>query len=174
MPEPIEVPQERVAGWEPKIVAFFCNWCTYMAADLAGTSRMKYAPNARVIRVMCSGRIDPQFVMEAFANGADGVLVGGCHFGDCHYQSGNHKALRRFRLLQRVMAGMGIEDDRLRLEWISAAEADKLRDVMNDMAARLTALGPLHLEVPDEGPEAESRAEEATPAAAQELAEVTA
>jgi len=152
MPEPIEVPQESVAGWEPTIVAFFCNWCTYMAADLAGTSRMKYAPNARVIRVMCSGRIDPQFVMEAFANGADGVLVGGCHFGDCHYQSGNHKALRRFRLLQRVMAGMGIEDDRLRLEWISAAEADKLRDVMNDMVARLTALGPLHLEVPPEVP----------------------
>jgi F420-non-reducing hydrogenase iron-sulfur subunit len=151
MPEPIEVPQESVAGWEPKIVAFFCNWCTYLAADLAGTSRMKYAPNARVIRVMCSGRIDPQFVMEAFANGADGVLIGGCHFGDCHYQSGNHKALRRFRLLQRVMAGMGIEDDRLRLEWISAAEADKLRDVMNDMVARLVALGPLHLEVPPEG-----------------------
>jgi F420-non-reducing hydrogenase iron-sulfur subunit len=135
---------------------------------------MKYAPNARVIRVMCSGRVDPQFVMEAFANGADGVLVGGCHFGDCHYQSGNHKALRRFRLLQRVMAGMGIEDDRLRLEWISAAEADKLRDVMNDMVARLTALGPLHLEVPDEGPGAEGSAEEAVPAAAQELAEVTA
>ncbi len=151
MPEPTAMPQESAVGWQPKIVAFFCNWCTYMAADLAGTSRMKYAPNARVIRVMCSGRIDPQFVMEAFANGADGVLIGGCHFGDCHYQSGNHKALRRFRLLQRVMAGMGIESDRLRLEWISAAEADKLRDVMNDMVARLNALGPLHLEVPSEG-----------------------
>ena len=151
MPEPTAMPQESAVGWQPKIVAFFCNWCTYMAADLAGTSRMKYAPNARVIRVMCSGRIDPQFVMEAFANGADGVLIGGCHFGDCHYQSGNHKALRRFRLLQRVMAGMGIEDDRLRLEWISAAEADKLRDVMNDMVGGLNALGPLHLEVPPEG-----------------------
>jgi F420-non-reducing hydrogenase iron-sulfur subunit len=173
MPEPIEVPQESVAGWEPKIVAFFCNWCTYMAADLAGTSRMKYAPNARVIRVMCSGRIDPQFVMEAFANGADGVLVGGCHFGDCHYQSGNHKALRRFRLLQRVMAGMGIEDDRLRLEWISAAEADKLRDVMDDMVARLAALGPLHLEVPPEGL-AESLPGEPPMVAAAALGEVTA
>ncbi len=151
MPEPIEVPQESAADWEPKIVAFFCNWCTYLAADLAGTSRMKYAPNARVVRVMCSGRVDPQFVMEAFANGADGVLVGGCHFGDCHYQSGNHKALRRFRLLRRVLAGMGIEEDRIRLEWISAAEADKLRDVMDDMVARVTALGPLHLEVPPEG-----------------------
>ena len=171
MPEPTAMPQESAVGWQPKIVAFFCNWCTYMAADLAGTSRMKYAPNARVIRVMCSGRIDPQFVMEAFANGADGVLIGGCHFGDCHYQSGNHKALRRFRLLQRVMAGMGIEDDRLRLEWISAAEADKLRDVMNDMVARLNALGPLHLEVPPEGsPEASPEG----PAEAAELEEVTA
>ena len=85
-------------GYEPKIVAFFCNWCTYLAADLAGTSRMKYAPNARVIRVMCSGRVDPQFVLEAFAHGADGVLIGGCHPGDCHYQEGNYKALRRYRL----------------------------------------------------------------------------
>jgi F420-non-reducing hydrogenase iron-sulfur subunit len=171
MPEPIEIPQEGVAGWEPRIVAFFCNWCTYLAADLAGTSRMKYAANARVIRVMCSGRIDPQFVMQAFAAGADGVLIGGCHFGDCHYQSGNHKALRRFRLLQRVLAGMGIEEDRIRLEWISAAEADKLRDVMNDMTARIRALGPLHLEVPSERPDGGSP--EALPAVV-ELAEVTA
>jgi F420-non-reducing hydrogenase iron-sulfur subunit len=171
MPEPIEIPQESVAGWEPRIVAFFCNWCTYLAADLAGTSRMKYAPNARVIRVMCSGRIDPQFVMQAFAGGADGVLIGGCHFGDCHYQSGNHKALRRFRLLQRVLAGMGIEEDRIRLEWISAAEADKLRDVMNDMTARVRALGPLHLEVPAE--RADGGSSEA-PLAVAEIAEVTA
>jgi len=171
MPEPIETSQESAAGWEPRIVAFFCNWCTYLAADLAGTSRMKYAPNARVIRVMCSGRVDPQFVMEAFANGADGVLVGGCHFGDCHYQSGNHKALRRFRLLQRVLVGMGIEEERIRLEWISAAEADKLRDVMNDMVARVTALGPLHLEVPGEGPREGPREE--LPEVA-ELQEVTA
>jgi F420-non-reducing hydrogenase iron-sulfur subunit len=152
MPEPTANPQESGAnGWEPRIVAFFCNWCTYLAADLAGTSRMKYAPNARVIRVMCSGRVDPQFVMEAFAKGADGVLIGGCHFGDCHYQAGNHTALRRFRLLQRVLMGLGIEEERFRLEWISAAEADKLRDVMNDMVARLKALGPLHLEVAAEG-----------------------
>jgi len=171
MPEPIEIPQESAAGWEPKIVAFFCNWCTYLAADLAGTSRMKYAPNARVVRVMCSGRIDPQFVMEAFAHGADGVLIGGCHFGDCHYQSGNHKALRRFRLLQRVLVGMGIEKDRICLEWISAAEADKLRDVMNDMVARITKLGPIHLEVPSEGLADASR--EAMPEVG-ELQEVTA
>jgi F420-non-reducing hydrogenase iron-sulfur subunit len=159
MSEPNAVPQET-AEWQPKVVAFFCNWCTYLAADLAGTSRMKYAPNARVIRVMCSGRIDPQFVMEAFANGADGVLVGGCHFGDCHYQSGNHKAFRRFRLLKRVLLGMGIEDERIRLEWISAAEADKLRDVMTEMVEQLKELGPLHLEVPaEEFPEVEELAE---------------
>ena len=150
MSEPITVPQEK-AGYEPRIVAFFCNWCTYLAADLAGTSRMKYAPNARVIRVMCSGRVDPQFVMEAFANGADGVLIGGCHFGDCHYESGNHKALRRFLLLKRVLVGMGIEEERIRLEWISAAEADKLRDVMTEMVVQLKALGPLQVEVPAEG-----------------------
>ena len=151
MPEPTEKMKGSGAdGWQPKIVAFFCNWCTYLAADLAGTSRMKYA-NTRVIRVMCSGRVDPQFIMEAFAKGADGVLIGGCHFGDCHYQAGNHKALRRFRLLQRVLIGLGIEKERIRLEWISAAEADKLRTVIDDMVAQVKALGPLTLEVPSEG-----------------------
>jgi F420-non-reducing hydrogenase iron-sulfur subunit len=133
MPEP----------FEPRIVAFFCNWCTYLAADLAGTSRMKYAPNTRVVRVMCSGRIDPQFVLEAFARGADGVLIGGCHPGDCHYQEGNYKCLRRFRLLKRVAADLGLEDDRLRLEWISASEGDRVRTVINDMVAKIRALGPL-------------------------------
>ena len=128
--------------FEPKIVAFFCNWCTYLAADLAGTSRMKYAPNIRVIRLMCSGRVDPQFIFDAFAKGADGVLLGGCHPGDCHYQEGNYKTLRRFDLLKRVLADMGIEDERFRLEWISAAEGDKVRTVVNDMVARVRALGP--------------------------------
>jgi F420-non-reducing hydrogenase iron-sulfur subunit len=134
--------QHQTDGHEPTIVAFFCNWCTYLAADLAGTSRMKYAPNVRVIRFMCSGRIDPQFVFEAFAKGADGVLLGGCHPGDCHYQEGNYKALRRYRLISRVLKGMGIEEERFRLEWISASEADRLRDVVNDMVAKLKALGP--------------------------------
>jgi F420-non-reducing hydrogenase iron-sulfur subunit len=137
------------AGWEPKIVCFFCNWCTYLAADLAGTSRMKYAPNMRVVRVMCSGRIDPQFVFEAFANGADGVLIGGCHPGDCHYQEGNYKALRRYHLLKRVLKGMGIEEDRFRLEWISASEADRVKTAVNDMVAKVRALGPLNLEIAD-------------------------
>lgn len=131
--------------FEPRIVAFFCSWCTYTAADLAGTARMTYAPNARVVRVMCSGRIDPQFVLSAFRHGADGVLIGGCHPGDCHYQEGNHKALRRFLLLKRVLTAMGIEEDRVRLEWISASEGDRVQHVINDMSARLRALGPLQL-----------------------------
>ena len=131
--------------FEPKIVAFFCNWCTYMAADSAGVSRMKYAPNARVVRLMCSGRIDPQFILDAFAKGADGVLIGGCHPGDCHYQEGNYKTLRRVTLLKRVLKEMGIEEDRFRLEWISAAEADRLRTTMNDMVEKIRALGPLNI-----------------------------
>ena len=132
-------------SWTPRIVAFFCNWCTYTAADLAGVSRMKYAANTRTIRVMCSGRIDPQFILEAFAKGADGVLIGGCHPNDCHYAEGNYKMLRRFRLLKRMLAGMGIAEARLRLEWISAAEGEKVKTVVNDMVAKLTALGPLDL-----------------------------
>jgi len=130
--------------FEPKIVAFFCNWCTYLAADLAGTSRIKYAPNAEVVRVMCSGRVDVQFVLKAFAKGADGVLIGGCHPGDCHYQEGNYKALRRYRLLQRLLRQMGIEEERLRLEWISAAEGDRVRVVIDEMVETLRRLGPLH------------------------------
>ena len=125
-------------------MAFFCNWCTYLAADLAGTSRMKYAANARVVRVMCSGRVDPQFVLQAFAQGADGVLIGGCHPGDCHYQEGNYKALRRYMLLKRMLRQMGIDERRLRLEWISASEGERVRTVMNDMTEQIRALGPLH------------------------------
>ncbi len=129
--------------WEPKIVAFFCNWCTYTAADLAGVSRMKYAPNIRVIRVMCSGRLDPQFIIEAFARGADGVLIGGCHPNDCHYIEGNYKCLRRFYLLKRMLSDMGIEPGRFRLEWISAAEGEKVKTVVNEMVEQVRALGPL-------------------------------
>jgi F420-non-reducing hydrogenase iron-sulfur subunit len=151
MSELTQIAPAREAGkFEPKIVAFFCNWCTYLAADLAGTSRMKYAPNTRVIRVMCSGRVDPQFVLESFARGADGVLIGGCHPGDCHYQEGNYKALRRFYLLKKTVKEMGIEDDRLRLEWISAAEGERVRTVINDMVEKVRALGPLKLNPPEE------------------------
>jgi len=136
--------------FEPRIVAFFCNWCTYTAADLAGISRLKYAPNVRVVRVMCSGRVDPQFVLDAFAEGADGVLIGGCHPGDCHYLEGNYKALRRVQLLRRVLGDLGIEQDRFRLEWISASEGEKVRTTVNDMVKKVRALGPLRVEVPRE------------------------
>jgi F420-non-reducing hydrogenase iron-sulfur subunit len=131
--------------WKPRVVAFFCNWCTYTAADLAGVSRLKYAPNVRVIRLMCSGRIDPQFILEAFAKGADGVLIGGCHPNDCHYVEGNYKMLRRFQLLKRMLSDMGVEEQRVRLEWISAAEGDKVRQVVNEMTEALQKLGPLGL-----------------------------
>ncbi len=131
--------------WRPRIVAFFCNWCTYTAADLAGVSRLKYVSNVRVIRLMCSGRVDPQFVLDALTRGADGVLIGGCHPGDCHYVEGNYKMLRRFQLLKRMLNDLGIEDQRVRLEWISAAEGDKVKSVINEMTEQIQALGPLGL-----------------------------
>ncbi|RJP18530.1 MAG: hydrogenase iron-sulfur subunit [Candidatus Omnitrophota bacterium] len=136
---------ENAQQFEPRIVAFFCNWCTYTAADLAGTSRLKYAPNVRVIRIMCSGRLDPQFVVKAFRDGADGVLIGGCHPGDCHYQEGNYKAYRRYALFQSMLKHMGIEEERFRLEWISASEGDKVQKVINEMTEQIRALGPLKL-----------------------------
>jgi F420-non-reducing hydrogenase iron-sulfur subunit len=131
-------------GFDPSIVGFYCNWCTYLAADLSGTSRMKYAPNIRVVRTMCSGRVDPQLVLWAFRNGADGVLIGGCHPGDCHYQEGNYKALRRMTLLRKMLGQFGIEPERVRLEWISASEGERLRDVVNEFTEQVRRLGPLH------------------------------
>ena len=132
-------------NFEPRLVGFLCNWCSYTGADLAGTSRMTYAPNLRVIRVMCTGRVDPQFVLKAFRAGADGVLISGCHPGDCHYKEGNSKALRRHRLLSRVLDQFGIEPERFRLEWVSASEGQKFQQVCNDFADRLRKLGPLNL-----------------------------
>ena len=129
--------------WKPRIVAFFCNWCTYTAADLAGVSRLKYASNTRVIRLMCSGRVDPQFILDALSKGADAVLIGGCHPFDCHYAEGNYKCLRRFEMLKRMLKDMGVEEDRIRLEWISAAEGAKVKTVINEMVAKVTELGPL-------------------------------
>lgn len=143
MKEGNDQPTQSTGPWQPRIAAFFCNWCTYTAADLAGVSRLKYAPNVRVIRVMCSGRVDPQFVMEALARGADGVLIGGCHPGDCHYVEGNYKMLRRFELLKRTLKDLGIEEQRVRLEWISAAEGEKVKRVINEMVAQVQKLGPL-------------------------------
>ena len=133
--------------WEPKIVAFLCNWCSYAGADLAGVSRIQYPPNIRIIRVMCSGRIDPAFVLEAFKDGADGVLVAGCHLpSDCHYISGNFKAMRRVNLLKRVLKDFGIEPERLRLEWVSASEGDKWAAVVKSMVEDLKKLGPSRVE----------------------------
>lgn len=129
--------------FQPRLVAFFCNWCTYTAADLAGVSRLKYSSHIRVIRLMCSGRVDPQFVVEALRRGADGVLIGGCHPGDCHYVEGNYKMLRRFSMLQRMLQEMGIEPERVRLEWISAAEGEKVKRVVNEMVEQVRKLGPL-------------------------------
>jgi F420-non-reducing hydrogenase iron-sulfur subunit len=130
-------------GFEPKIIGFLCNWCSYAGADLAGVSRIQYPPNIRIIRVMCSGRIDPAFILEAFKNGADGVLVAGCHLpSDCHYISGNFKALRRITLLKKVLKEFGIEPQRLRLEWVSASEGDKFAAIVRDMVEEIKKLGP--------------------------------
>lgn len=149
---------QKSDSFEPRIVAFFCNWCTYTAADLAGTARMTYAPNVRVVRIMCSGRLDPQFILAALRDGADGVLIGGCHPGDCHYQEGNYKALRRFILLKRMLASLGIEESRVRLEWIAASEGEKVQRVINEMTDTVRRLGPLRLEqrqmIPAEAPAA--------------------
>jgi F420-non-reducing hydrogenase iron-sulfur subunit len=136
--------------FEPRIVCFFCKWCTYAGADLAGTSRKQYPPNGVVVRVNCTGRIDPQHVLWAFREGADGVLVGGCHPGDCHYEEGNYKTMRRVTFLKRMLEDMGIEPERLHLEWISAAEGDKLVHVMSDFVDEIKGMGPLGLEFVDE------------------------
>ena len=128
--------------FQPRIVAFVCNWCTYIAADAAGVARARYSPNVRLIRTMCSGRVDPQFVFGAFEKGADGVLLCGCHPRDCDYSVGNYKALRRYKLLKKMLSQMGFEDDRFRLEWISASEAEKFRKVVEDMTERVRRLGP--------------------------------
>ena len=130
-------------SYRPKIVAFLCNWCAYTGADLAGTSRLHYAPNVRIIRVLCSGRIEPTFILKAFKEGADGVLVCGCHPGDCHYQEGNYKCLRRFSLLHKYILQMGFEKERLRLEWISASEGKQFAELVNDMTRTLLMLGPV-------------------------------
>ena len=128
--------------FEPRIIGFFCNWCTYAGADLAGTSRIQYPPNVRVIRLMCSGALDPVYVIKALLEGADGVLIGGCHPGDCHYQSGNYKARRRVAILQSILQQMGFEPERVWLRWISASEGRYFADTVTEMVAKLKELGP--------------------------------
>ena len=128
--------------YEPKIIAFVCNWCTYAAADLAGTSRIQYPPNVRLIRLMCSSAVDPIYIMKSVLNGADGVLIGGCHPGDCHYQTGNYKARRRVAILKSVLNSVGIPEERVWLRWISASEGKKFADTISEMVSRLKKIGP--------------------------------
>jgi F420-non-reducing hydrogenase iron-sulfur subunit len=130
--------------FEPVIIGFTCNWCSYRAADLAGTARVKYAPNVRLIRLMCSGRLDPTFVLKAFAGGADAVLITGCHPGECHYIEQNYKAMRRFQLLKKTLVQMGIEPQRIRLIWASAAEGVRLAQEINKIVEEVRTLGPLN------------------------------
>lgn len=129
-------------SYNPTIIAFLCNWCSYTGADLAGTSRIKYEPNTRTIRVMCSGRVDPTFVLKSFREGADGILICGCHPGDCHYHEGNYKCLRRYHLLKKYIVQMGIEPERLHLEWISASEGKQFAELVNSFTAKIKELGP--------------------------------
>lgn len=130
------------ANFDPRILVFTCNWCSYAGADLAGTSRLQYPPNARIIRTMCSGRIDPLFVLEALKGGADGVLVTGCHPGDCHYVKGNFRAEKRFHFLKMALKQLGVEEDRVRLAWISAGEGEKFSLLVRDVTDKVRELGP--------------------------------
>jgi F420-non-reducing hydrogenase iron-sulfur subunit len=130
-------------NFEPNIIGFVCNWCTYAGADLAGSSRYSYPPNIKMIRLMCSGRVDPAFILETFARGADGVFVGGCHIPtDCHYQQGNFKALKRVTMLKKLISDMGIEPERLEIFWISASEGKRFSEVMTSFTEKIRELGP--------------------------------
>jgi F420-non-reducing hydrogenase iron-sulfur subunit len=136
-------------GYEPRIIAFLCNWCTYTGADLAGTSRLQYPPNVRIIRLMCSGAVDPVYVLKPLLDGADGILIGGCHPGDCHYQSGNYKARRRFAVLQETLDELGFDKDRVWLRWISASEGAQFAETIREMTAMLKDKGPNVPNVPN-------------------------
>jgi len=127
---------------DPKIIAFVCNWCTYTGADLAGTSRLKYQPNVRMIKLPCTGRIDPVFIIKAFEKGADGVLVSGCHPGDCHYNAGNFHARRRWIMFHKLLDYLGIDENRLHFSWVSASEGKKFVDVVNAFTNKVKAKGP--------------------------------
>ncbi len=142
--------------FEPIIIGFTCNWCSYRAADMAGTARIKYAPNVRLIRLMCSGRLDPTFILKAFADGADGVLVSGCHPGDCHYVEQNYKTMRRFYLLRKLLTQMGIEPERIKLLWASAAEGQIFADEITKFTEEVRRLGPLNWN-PEQGIPKESQ-----------------
>jgi len=138
----MEMHEALQASWEPKIVAFLCNWCSYAGADLAGVGRIQYPPNTRTIRVPCSGRVNPLFILRALQNGADGVLVSGCHPGDCHYLSGNYAARRRFAVFSRLLEYVGIEKGRVHFSWVSAAEAGRFAEVITEVTEEVRKLGP--------------------------------
>jgi coenzyme F420-reducing hydrogenase delta subunit len=129
-------------GWKPKILGIVCNWCSYAGADLAGSARAQYPPDIRIVRLMCTGRVDPLFIMKAFMDGADGVLVSGCHFGDCHYLEGNYKSAKRMFLLKSVLKDLGVEDKRLRMTFVSASEGAKWAKVVEDVVKTINELGP--------------------------------
>jgi coenzyme F420-reducing hydrogenase delta subunit len=133
---------EKTSSWEPKIVAFLCNWCSYAGADLAGVSRLQYGTNIRIIRVPCSGRINPLYIVRALQNGADGVLVSGCHPGDCHYISGNLVARRKFAVMRRLLTYIGIEPERVQFSWVSASEGNRFAALMNKVIADIRKIGP--------------------------------
>ena len=135
-------PEGRQADFEPKVIAFLCNWCTYAGADLAGTARMQYPPNVRIVRLMCSGAIDPIYVLRALTGGFDGVLIGGCHPGDCHYHSGNYKARRRVAVLLTILESVGFQKDRVWLRWISASEGSRFASTVTEIVDALRILGP--------------------------------
>ena len=128
--------------FEPKMVVFLCNWCSYAGADLAGTSRIQYAPNVRIIRVMCSGRVEPYFILKALQRGADGILLLGCHPGECHYLEGNYRTAGRMALLKKMLGQFGIEEKRVRLDWVSASEGSRFASIVNEMTGAIRALGP--------------------------------
>lgn len=135
--------QNKGKDFEPKIIGFLCNWCSYAGADKAGTAQSPYPPNVNVVKVMCSGRVDPQFVLASFEKGADGVMILACHPGDCHYKEGNYRAVQRHRMLLRLLGQFGIEEERCRFDYVSAGEGEKFVAVIKDMVAAIKKLGPL-------------------------------
>jgi F420-non-reducing hydrogenase iron-sulfur subunit len=132
-----------MSGFEPKIIGFLCNWCSYAGSDLAGEMHKKVPANFKIIRVMCSGRVDPQFIIKAFSEGSDGVMVLGCHPGDCHYKEGNYNAMKRVALLEQVLPQFGIEKERVKIDWVSAAEAEKFFRITAEMTETVRKLGPI-------------------------------
>jgi len=141
--ETVPAADATATGWQPRIIAFVCNWCTYTGMDLAGTTRLKYAPGVQVIRIPCSGRLNPHFIIRAFEKGADAVWISGCHPGDCHYSQGNYHARRKFLVFKELVEFVGVDPRRLKFTWISAAEGKKWSEAVSEYVAEIKALGPL-------------------------------